>query len=59
MTVDAIKAEDVCVLLLSFEDAIMKVQQKQEGLKLHGAHQLLICAAYVTVLGDIRKNKEV
>jgi hypothetical protein len=37
----------------------MKVEQKEEGVKLHGVHQLLICAALVNVLGDIRKKKEV
>jgi len=28
----------------------MKGQQKQEGLSLHGTHQLLVCAAYVNLL---------
>jgi len=47
---DAIQARHICVLLLALECTIAKGQQKQEGLKLHGTHQLLVCAAYVNLL---------
>jgi hypothetical protein len=49
-------------LLLSFalEYAIKRVQEKQEGLKLNGTHQLLAYADEVNILGDntdtIQKN---
>jgi len=50
LTTDAIQAKHICVLLLTLEYTIMKGQQKQEGLSLHGTHQLLVCAAYVNLL---------
>jgi hypothetical protein len=50
LTMDAIQAKQVCVLFLALGYTIGKVQQKQEQLKLHGTHQLLVCAAYVNLL---------
>ena len=50
LTMDAIQARHICVLLLALEYIIAKGQQKQEGLKLHGTHQLLVCATYVNLL---------
>jgi hypothetical protein len=47
---DTIQAKHICVLLLALEYTIAKGQQKQEGRKLHGTHQLLVCAAYVNLL---------
>jgi hypothetical protein len=43
-------------LLLNFalEYAIRKIQVNQVGLKLNGAHQILVYADYVNLLGDNR-----
>jgi hypothetical protein len=40
------------VFNFSLEHAISKVQGNKEGLELNGAHQLLICADEVSVLGE-------
>jgi hypothetical protein len=50
LTMDAIQAKHICVLLLALEYTIKKGQQKQEGMKLHGTNHLLVCAAYVKLL---------
>jgi hypothetical protein len=49
-------------LLFSFplEYSIRRVEVKQDGLKLNGTHQLLVCADAVNILGEslhtIKKN---
>jgi hypothetical protein len=46
----------------AFEYAISKIQANQEGLKLNGTHQILVCADDVNLLGgnihSMKKNTE-
>jgi hypothetical protein len=52
------------LLLLKFllENAISRVQVKQDGWKLNGTHQLVVCADYFNILSgsvyNIKENAE-
>jgi hypothetical protein len=46
------------ILIFAIENAIMKVLENHMGLKLGGAHQFLICADGVNLLGAIKSNGE-
>ena len=56
-------ALSLLILYFPIEYAIRRVQVNQDGLKLNGTHQLLVCADDVSILGEsvgtVKENAEV